>query len=218
MIVAMKITNIPQATEITIQMVYNGAVFSTKATVLTPYCDGILVTPITFAGKMVESCCGGTLEYTKPSTGVTRRFQIESMSKADFSGSQFHVIRGREIVEEDNKRKAERYMVQRLGTAIINGRIRTNVIVNDISMRGISLLLGKGQHYKKGDVIDLSFLTDDNANSRRLRFKCQVVRQFVVQGFEAVGCTVKNIDMDYLNFVNEKKEEHRKKVSVRLAV
>ena len=143
MIVAMKITNIPQATEITIQMVHNGAMFSTKATVLTSYGDGILVTPITFAGKLVESCSGGTLEYTKSGTGVTRRFQIESVLKTDFSGSVFHVIRGREIVEDDNKRKAERYMVQRLGTAIINGKIRANVIVNDISMRGISLLLGK---------------------------------------------------------------------------
>ena len=212
----MKITDIPQTTEITIKVVHNGVSKDCTTTVLTTYADGLLVTPIMCDGHMVEYCSGGTIEYLKPGTGENHHFHVESITKTDFDGSSFHVIRGKEIAITDKKRKAERYMVQRMGVAVVNGRKTINVIVNDISMRGISLLVGKDQYYKVGDELALSFFTGGVA--QRLKLRCDVVRLFEIGGYNAVGCTVKNIDMSYLNFVNEKKAEFNKKSNVRLAV
>ena len=212
----MKITDIPQTTEITIKVVHNGVNKDCKTTVLTTYADGLLVTPIMCEGRMVEYCAGGTIEYEKPGTGVNHHFQLESITKTDFDGTCFHVIRGKEVAVIDKKRKAERYMVQRMGVAVVNGRKTINVIVNDISMRGLSLLVGKDQYYKVGDELAVSFFTGGVA--QRLKLRCKVVRLFQIGGYNAVGCTVKNIDMDYLNFVSEKKAEYNKKANVKLAV
>ena len=63
----------------------------------------------------------------------------------------------KEIILSDRNRKAERYMVQVMGQAVVNHRKTINVIVNDISVRGISLLIGKDQSINMGDEINLSF-------------------------------------------------------------
>ena len=99
------------------------------------------------------------IEYIEPATGLKHIFESDSIARTDFNGTDFHVIRGKEIILSDRKRKAERYMVQIMGQAVVNHRKTINVIVNDISVRGISLLIGKDQSISMGDEINLSCMS-----------------------------------------------------------
>jgi hypothetical protein len=212
----MKITDIPQTTELMLQLTIDGLPHTCSTTVLTAYGDGLLVSTVMHNGKAVGFCSGGTFEFTRPCTHEIHRFHVESVSRIELGSTHFHLLRGQDTAVTGQQRKAERYMVQRMGTAVINYTRTINVIVNDISMRGISLLVGQEQKCKVGDEIRLSFFTSGVA--RRLTLQCKVVRLFNVQGYNAVGCIVKNVDMDYLNFVNEKKAEHNKKISAQKVV
>ncbi len=211
----MRIAEIPQMSEITIKMVYNNADFAMKTRVLTVYGEGILVTPITFEGQLVEYCPKAQIEYTEPGTGLKHIFETKSISRTDFNGTDFHVITGNEIIISDRHRKAERYMVQVMGNAVVNKRKAINVIVNDISMRGISLLIGKGQSVKLGDELELSFFK--NGIMKRIQVQCKVVRMFKVGNFEAAGCVLSSIDNDLLLYVAEKKREYNEKCNVKIA-
>ena len=142
----MRIAEIPQTSEITVKMVHNNKELSVKTRVLTAYGEGILVTPIFCEDQVLEYCSKARIEYKNPSTGLVHTFESDSIARTDFNGTDFHVIRGKEIFLSDRKRKAERYMVQVMGQAVVNKRKTINVIINDISMRGVSLLIGKDQN------------------------------------------------------------------------
>ena len=216
-IVNMRIAEIPQMAEITVKMVHNDSQCCVKTRVLTAYGEGILVTPLTCSeGQVVEYCSKAWIEYTEPATGLKHIFESDSVARTDFNGSDFHVIRGKEVVLSDRKRKAERYMVQVMGQAVVNHRKTINVIVNDISVRGISLLIGKDQNIKMGDVINLSFFKA--GSMKRIQTKCKVVRLFKVGIYNAAGCVISDVDSDLTLFVAEKREEYNKKLNVKVAV
>ena len=107
-------------------------------------------------------------------------------------------------------------MVQVMGQAVVNHRKTINVIVNDISVRGISLLIGKDQNIKMGDVINLSFFKA--GSMKRIQTKCTVVRLFKVGIYNAAGCVISDVDSDLTLFVAEKREEYNQKLNVKVAV
>ena len=214
-IVTMRIAEIPQMSEITIQMVYNGAEHTVKTRVLTVYGEGILVTPLLCEGQMVEYCSKARVEYLEPATGLKHIFESDSIARTDFNGTNFHVIRGKEIILADRNRKAERYMVQVMGQAVINHKKTINVIVNDISVRGISLLIGKDQCVNMGDEINLSFFK--SGSMKRINTKCKVVRLFKIGTYNAAGCVLTGVDSEITLFVAEKKLEYNKKMSAKVA-
>ncbi len=212
----MKIVEIPQMTEITIHMVYNDTEMTVRTRVLTVYGEAILVTPILCQGQMVDYCSRAIIEYTEASSGLKHIFQSDSISRTDFNGTDFHVVRGKEIVISDRHRKAERYMVQVMGTAVVNHRKTINVIVNDISMRGISVVIGKGNSVKLGDEIKLSFFK--SGIMKRISVKCKVVRLFKVGDYNAAGCVLETVDSNLTLYVSEKKQEYNQKIGVKVAV
>ncbi len=211
----MRIANIPQMAEITIKMVHNDAECSVKTRVLTAYGDGILVTPITFEDQMLDYCSLARIEYKNPSTGHVHVFESDSIARTDFNGTDFHVIRGKEVILEHRNRKAERYMVQVMGQAVVNKRKTINVIVNDISMRGISLLIGKDQTINTGDELELSFFKP--GVMKRVTVKCSVVRLFKVGEYNALGCVLNSINSELTLFVAEKKREYNSKLNIKVA-
>ncbi len=211
----MRIANIPQMAEITIKMVHNDAECSVKTRVLTAYGDGILVTPITFEDQMLDYCSHARSEYKNPSTGHVHVFESDSIARTDFNGTDFHVIRGKEVILEHRNRKAERYMVQVMGQAVVNKRKTINVIVNDISMRGISLLIGKDQTINTGDELELSFFKP--GVMKRVTVKCSVVRLFKVGEYNALGCVLNSINSELTLFVAEKKREYNSKLNIKVA-
>ena len=201
--------------EITVKMVHNNSEFSVRTRVLTAYGEGILVTPISCGGQTVEYCSRALIEYMEPATGLKHIFESDSISRTDFNSTSFHVITGKEIILSDRNRKAERYMVQVMGQAVVNHRKTINVIVNDISVRGVSLLIGKDQSVKMGDEINLSFFKA--GCMKRISTKCKVVRLFKVGSYNAAGCVINGVDSDITLYVAEKRLEYNRKMNVKVA-
>ncbi|WP_029232466.1 PilZ domain-containing protein [Butyrivibrio sp. VCB2006] len=207
----MKIYDIPQATKITINMVHNNQNQTVEATVLTRYGDGILITPISCNGQLIDIVSNANFEYVEALTDDKHVFQADTISRVDFAGTDFHVVTGREIVIADNQRKAERYNVQIMGTAVINKSFSISVVLHDISMRGFSLMVGKNSGYKIGDKVKVEFAKDES--SARMAMYGIVVREFSIGGYNAVGCEIENISPKVLSFIMEKKIEHAKKTT-----
>ena len=204
----MKIYDIPQATQITISMVHNNRNITTEATVLTRYGDGILITPIFVDGQLIDFNRNANFEFEENFSGVKHLFQAETISRVDFAGTDFHVITGKEIIIGAQQRKAERYTVQVMCTAIINRDQCFSAVMHDISMRGFSLMVGMNSGFKVGDRVKLEFCKD--ANSSKMTMHGVIVRNFTIGGYNALGCEIENISPKVLTFIMEKKAEYTK--------
>ena len=205
----MKIYDIPQGTKITINMVHNKTSYTVEATVITRYGDGVLVTPLFCGGELIDICNSANFEFVETSTDKHHLFQADNISRVDFSGTDFHVINGREVIIAENQRKAERYKVQIMGNAVINRTEPLSVIIHDISMRGFALMVGKNSTCKVGDRVKCDFYKD--AKSQKLELHGIVVRRFKIGTYEAIGCETENITPNVLGFIMDKKAEDEKK-------
>lgn len=202
----MKIYDIPQAIQITINMVYKNANYKAEATVLTRYGDGVLVTAVKCANEIVDVCTNAVFEFTEHYTGIKHMFKVDTLARVDFAGSDFTVINGKEIIPENNARRAERYTLQLTGSAVINRSNPISVIIQDISMRGFSILIGKSSSVKKGDRVKVDFFR--SASDRKLTLMGTVVREFNIGEYRAVGCEMKGVSPRVLGFIMDKKAEH----------
>ena len=205
----MKIYDIPQGTKITINMVHNKTNYTVEATVITRYGDGILITPITVGGELIDICYSANFEFVQAGTDNHYLFQADNISRVDFSGTDFHVITGRQIVVADNQRRAARYKVQIMGNATINKTEALSVVIHDISMRGFSLMVGKSSNCKVGDRVKVEFFKDQK--SQKLILQGVVVRSFKIGTYAAIGCETENITPNVLGFIMEKKQEDEHK-------
>lgn len=202
----MKIYDIPQATKITINLVHNNQSKTVEATVLTRYGDGILITPISVNGDLIDISSNANFEYQESFTEVKHMFQADTISRVDFAGTDFHVVTGKEIVIGEHQRKAERYSVQIMSNAVINKTRTISVVLHDISLRGFSLMVGKNTGFKPGDKVKIEFNKDPL--SPKLVLNGVIVRSFSIGGYNAVGCEIENINPRVLGFIMEKKAEH----------
>ncbi len=118
------------------------------------------------------------------------------------------MAQGCETVKIPNNRKAERYKIQRIAHARVGNKIEQKVLINDLSMRGVSLLVGKSSKaYDIGDEVDLDMVKEDGYS--HVKISCQVVRKFKIDQFEAVGCELRNVStclLDYILCIKKQKE------------
>lgn len=205
----MKIYDLPQATKITINLVYNGENHTIDATVLTRYEDGILITPIVCDGEMIDYCDNANFEFSENFSGNKHLFNVDSIRKVDFAGSDFHVVTGKEIIVNDNQRKAERYVIRAMGNAIVNKYQACSVVIHDISMRGFSLVVGSASGLAVGDKIKVTFSSDPS--DRTMFVRGVVVRKCYLGGCPAVGCEIEVITPRVLGFIMELKAAHKEK-------
>lgn len=213
----MKITSIPQMTEITINMVHNGVEIQVSTRVLTSYGGGLLVTPMYCEdNQLIDYCYNGSFEYKDPFSGNVHRFNIESITRTDLGGANFNLILAKEEMVIEKKRKAERYMVQQKGVAVVNKKDSLGVVVNDISMRGVSVLIGSEGLVNVGDELRLTFNRDD-AGFKRIVIQCKVVRIFKIHGIPAAGCVFSGVSTDLLGYVQGKKANYDHKQNVKVA-
>ena len=212
----MKIYDIPQGNKITINMGYNKTNYTVEATVITRYGDGVLVTPLFCGGELIDICNNANFEFVETVSQKQHLFQVDNISRVDFAGTDFHVVNGREIVIADNQRKAERYKVQIMGSAVINRQEALSVIIHDISMRGFSVMIGKHSTCKVGDRVKVVFYKD--SKSQKLELHGVVVRGFKIGNYEAIGCETENITPNVLGFIMDKKFEDEKKKEAVAAV
>ncbi|MCR4901274.1 MAG: PilZ domain-containing protein [Butyrivibrio sp.] len=212
----MKITNIFPGTQITIDLVYNDAKYKIVSTVLTSYGDGILITPLYCEGNIVDFCSQATLSYKDNVTGQDHVFKADNISLVDFSGTDFHVFNGKEVIKADSGRKAERYQIQRNAVVYTAERQMLHLLVNDLSMRGISFMAGKNSHqFNIGDTISIELPQDGSFT--HIKITCKVVRKFSINGYDAIGCELMDITTKLLEYVLSKKAEKKKSEELVLA-
>ena len=96
-----------------------------------------------------------------------------------------------------------------MGNAIVNKKIAMSVIVNDISLRGFSVMVNKNCKCKVGDKIKIEFLK--NSMGKKMVIGGVVVRNFSIGGIDALGCEIEDINSVVLDYILEKKNESRKK-------
>ncbi|RKM60429.1 PilZ domain-containing protein [Butyrivibrio sp. CB08] len=207
---SMNVKNIEPGTKVNIELNHDGKDYCVESTVLTQYSAGVLITPVVCDGKMIQYCSDARMTFTD-SYGKVRTFCLSSISPIDFSGSLFHVAQGCETVKVNNSRKAERYKIQRVATAYVAKKPVMKVLVNDLSMRGVSMIVGKNSNaFNIGDEIMLDMLKEDSYS--HVKLTCQVVRKFKVDEFDAVGCVLKNVTtclLDYILCIKKQKQEEK---------
>ena len=203
----MNIEEIAPGTPLTVNLLVNSLPVSIKTKAVMPFEGGLLVEPLVYQGQSIEAESVGSLDPFTGPDGASHLFRIDNLIPVHNWGKTFHKLYGAEIVNaSNNKRKAERYVINMLGKAVINHTISTNVIVYDISMRGISLMLGKIPiKVKAGDQIALTFRKDDRA--KPFNVNCRVMREFMVGTYSTVGCQMNGISPELLAFIIEKRNE-----------
>ena len=219
----MKIEEIAPGTQLTVNVLIGTSTVSIKTKAVMAFEGGLLVEPLEYQGHCIESESVGNLDPFQDAEGKTRIFRIDNLIPVHNWGKTFHKLYGAEIIHaENNKRKAERYVINMLGKAVINHTITTNVIVYDISMRGISLMLGRIPiRIKPGDQIAVTF-RKENA-SKPFNVNCRVMREFMVGTYNTVGCQMNGVSPDLLTFILEKRsaketakaEQSKSKVTIR---
>lgn len=207
----MKIQDMKQGKKIIISMIHNGMMVKAEATVLIHYDGGALITPVYCNGTIVDGCNGASLTYEDDYTNTTRLFRVDSLEKVDFAGSVFHIVRGKEITTENNRRRACRYKVNLPATAYLDGFTPYNAVVHDVSLRGIAFLTGGLANYHLGDTVRLMF--HKGSNGKRIDIVGTVARVFKISGHDAVGLNLNGFSTDYINFVLEIKSEMESGVS-----
>jgi hypothetical protein len=210
----MNVENIAPGTKVNIELNYNGNSYTVESTVLTQYSQGVLITPVVCGGKMIKYCSDARMFYTD-SEGKLRNFFLEGLSPIDFTGSLFHVAQGSETIRKPNARKAERYKIQRIATAQVGASRSCKVLVNDLSMRGISMIVGRGNNkFNIGDKINLDMVREDGYT--HITVKCQVVRKFKVDEFDAVGCVLQDMSSGLLKYILGVKKQKQEEKELRM--
>ena len=206
-IFSMKIYDIPQASKITINLVHNNESRTVETTVLTRYGEGVLITPVQVDGQLIDFCDRAHFEYVESYTNIKHIFQVDDITKVDFSGSEFHVVNGKEVISSSNRRRAERYETEVMCSAVINDTTRISAVLTDISMRGFSLMVGYFYGLSVGDKIRIEFFKD--FKSIKIVIEGVVVRNFFIDGNLAAGCAIEHIDPRGMAFVLERKKAHQ---------
>lgn len=201
----MKIKEITQGKTITISMIYKNEVLKTEATVLTPYSDGILITPIVVGGKIIDGCTNAKFEYVDTVTGKAHLFTVDSIRKLGFNGSNFHFIRGREAVLEDTQNVSQRYEVKAPGLVHINNMYNSRVIVRSVSLKDMVFMTGGLAKYRVGDKVRVVF--QRNKLGSRVDVIGRVGRVFKTGGHEAAELALTNFSKDYVSFVMDCRNE-----------
>lgn len=210
----MKINDMNMGKKITLNLMHNNQEYKVEVSVITKYGDGVLITPVTVDGELVDYCSNANFVYEEEYTGIKHRFKVDSLNRVDFSGTDFHVLCGREIKEDSNQRKAERYIVELPGRVQINGRAPKSVVIHDVSLRGMSLMVGNGCDFKTGDRVRVVF-NKDKASSQ-IDLYGSVVRMFNIGNRAAAGVVLKNFSADYISFVMSTKAAKLKNSEVKI--
>jgi hypothetical protein len=199
----MKIYDMTQGKKIIINMVHNGKSYDVETTILTKYGSGVLVTPIVVDGVSIDYCKNASIDYVEDYTGLKHMFKIDSISRVDFGGTDFHVICGKEVDMADDQRKAERYFTLSKALLQMNSGDIAEVVIRDVSFRGMALLLPEYTDILVDDKVKVMFYKEENG--KRIDVYGKVVRKFYIGRKPGVGINLKNFSTDYIGYVMAKK-------------
>ncbi len=210
----MKITDITAGTPITISTPIDNMPVTLKTKAISVMDDALLVAPLKYHGVPIPTATQATASVVMPG-GRTHQFHLESVLPYENWSDTYYLLRGNEVITNDeNQRKAERYIINVLGKAIINHNTTVSAIVYDISIRGLSLLLGKAATANPGDMVRLTFKPE--GYSKPFELTLYVVRNFKIGTYDAVGCKMRGIEstlVSYIMNIKKQKEEQKKAAS-----
>ncbi len=211
----MNITDLVAGTNLTVSTLIDNMPVTLKATAISVINDSLLVSPLKYHGVPIPASTHATAEAITMPLNQKHQFTLDSVLPYANWNDIYYLLRGTEIITAiENQRKAERYVVNVLGKAILQHNTTVSAIVYDISVRGLSLLLGKNATASVGEMIKLFF--KPQGYSRTFELNLIVVRNFKLGTYDAVGCKIRGIDsalMSYIMDVKKQKEELRKSQS-----
>ncbi len=168
---------------------------------------GLLVKPIEYFGKYMQFLEPSQVQIMNKRDGRVYKFESTTITPVKTRYGNYHLIRTTSKLEPLNSRRAERFYIEKLGLYSVNGNNTNlkNCIVHDISMRGISLIVDKDTVLKPGDALDVMFRY--GAMLHNYELSIVVVRNFDIQGRNAVGCSIANLNVDLIGLLTSKKNE-----------
>lgn len=169
---------------------------------------GLLVESLTYFDKCIEIIDPCEVYVKNLRDDRTYTFYADSILPIMTKYGQFHLIRCDKESAADNRRKAERFDVTKMGLISINNQDMRNVIVYDISMSGIAVILDKYTKCQKGDSITIQFRIDNTFHLYTV--EGVMVREFDVKGHRAIGCRIDSLESDVVQMITAKRAEaHR---------
>lgn len=208
----MNITELAQGTKLTVSTLIDNMPVNIKTNAISVMEDALLVGPLKYHGRPIPAVTQATAVAVLPPRNVTVSFHLHSVIPYENWNDTYYLLKGSEIITEvDNQRKAERYVLNALGKAVINHVNTTSAIIYDISIRGMSLLLGRNASAGAGDIIRLTF--KPAGYTKAFEITLNVVRNFKIGTYDAVGCKMRGIDshlMTYILTIKKQKEEIRR--------
>ena len=196
----MQMNNIPEESLIYVKLSMLGVqrVFPTKA--ITPFDGGILVEPLMFAGVPLNHIDSAEVKVESAADGSVKYLHADSIDVIHNWGGVYHIIKGKEQENPASQRKSERVKVERLGKVFINSSSRfSSVIVQDISMQGISFMMGQKTNCNIGDRARIVFSPGEG--QKDIEVIAKVVRKYNVSSFNGAGCKITEMNPRLINYL-----------------
>lgn len=214
--VGMQMNEIPEESlmYVTLSMLGVQQTFKTKA--ITAFEGGMLVEPLMFAGVPFNHIDKAEVRVESSVDGSVKYLHADSIDAIRNWGGVYHVIKGSEVQKDASMRKSERVKVEKLGKVYINcSSLYSSVIVQDISMQGISFMMGPKVKCNVGDRVRIVFEPKDD--KKKIEVIAKVVRLFDVSSLKGAGCKITEMNpalIDYLlelksYFVDDQKESQK---------
>ncbi len=203
----MNVTDIANGSEVTIYAAIGGHSIVIMTEAIFGVSTGLLVKPIEYFGKYMQFLEPSQVQIMNKRDGRVYKFESTTITPVKTRYGNYHLIRTTSKLEPLNSRRAERFYIEKLGLYSVNGNNTNlkNCIVHDISMRGISLIVDKDTVLKPGDALDVMFRY--GAMLHNYELSIVVVRNFDIQGRNAVGCSIANLNVDLIGLLTSKKNE-----------
>ena len=203
----MDITDFSTGTEITIYIPILDKLIPANCKVVGPRGQGIMVTQPKYKGVPLNEMRDFSFSIHDKDNNKYN-FKCSLIQPIPQLNNMFYYMEGLMGIDTANYRKAERYPVGIKGTAYKGKERDVQVVVYDISMRGISFVMERESVFRVGDEVTITF--QEKERSRHLVVQAQVVRKFSLDEFEAVGCRMHDMGTDVMAFVKKVKDRFTK--------
>ncbi|MCR4833384.1 MAG: PilZ domain-containing protein [Butyrivibrio sp.] len=202
---------------VTLSMLGVKQIFKTKA--ITAFEGGMLVEPLMFAGVPLNHIDKAEVRVESSIDGSVKYLHADSIDAIRNWGGVYHVIKGSEVQNDASMRKSERVKVEKIGKVYINcSSLYSSVIVQDISMQGISFMMGPKVKCNVGDRVRIVFEPKDD--KKKIEVIAKVVRLFDVSSLKGAGCKITEMNpalIDYLlelkSYLVDDQKESQKEVT-----
>lgn len=201
----MDITDFSTGTEITIYIPILDKMIPAVCKVVGPRGQGIMVTQPRYKGVPLNEMHDFSFSIHDKDNNKYN-FTCSLIQPISQLGNMFYYMEGLQGIDTRNYRRAERYPVGIMGTAYTGKERDVQVVVYDISMRGISFAMEREAVFRIGDEVTITF--QEKERSRHLVVQATVVRKFSLDEFEAVGCRMHDMGTDVMAFIKKVKDRY----------